>query len=178
MAGGDHDAARCAQFLDVVGNRGRRHVVVRQQHRNPRGGNDLGNGARGMARQEARVVADNDAALCFFVLEHVAGNRSRNAAHVMESDIVGNKAAPAVGTELDVGHSPSLVVSRSQGLANDERPSTNDLYTSFFSFFSSRCFTTLPTSWDWSSVVTSSASSVSPITRLLTPTRATNLPGA
>src|ERR1035437_129794 len=150
MAGGNHDTARSAELLDVVGNRGRGHVVVGQHHRNPCGGDDLGNGTSGVAGQEARVIANNDAALGIFVLEDVTGNRSGHAAHVVKSEIVGNKAAPAVGTEFDLGHSRrwSLVVSRSLGLPNDERPSTNDLHTSFFSFFSSRCFTTLPTSCD------------------------------
>src|ERR1035437_3200600 len=130
MAGGNHDTARSAELLDVVGNRGRGHVVVGQHHRNPCGGDDLGNGTSGVAGQEARVIANNDAALGIFVLEDVTGNRSGHAAHVVKGEIVGNKAAPAVGTEFDLGHSPSLVVSRwslvvRKGLltTSDQRPS-------------------------------------------------------
>src|SRR5947209_4220120 len=44
------------------------------------------------------------------------------------------------------------------GLAKDQRQTTNDdFHTSFFSFFSSRYFTTLPTSCAFSRVVTSNA---------------------
>src|ERR1700687_1158053 len=96
----DHDSARCAQLLDVVGNRWRGHVVVGQQHGNPCGGDDLGNGTGSVIGQEARVIADNDAASGVFVLENVAGNRPGNAAHVLKRKIVGNQAAPAVGSEF------------------------------------------------------------------------------
>src|SRR5208282_3075285 len=135
------------------------------------------------------------------VLEDVRCNGARNPPHVVESEIVGNEAAPAVGTEFDLGHRGrwSSVVGRSLYAVRrsqmqiprfvrddfkrtlrttDDQRLTTAFHTNFFSFFSSRYFTTLPTSCDWSSVVTSSASSVSTITRSLTPTRATNFPGA
>src|SRR5208283_3624221 len=39
-----------------------------------------------------------------FMLEDVAGDCARHAAHVVEGKVVGDKAAPAVGTEFDLGH--------------------------------------------------------------------------
>ena len=111
VARGDHDAARCAQLLDVVGNRGRGHVVVGQQHGNTCVSDPLSGGTSSAVRQETRVIADNHAASGIFVLEDVAGNRASHAAHVVESEIVGNEAAPTVGTEFDLGHE-WIVVSR------------------------------------------------------------------
>ena len=46
------------------------------------------------------------------MFENIASDCACHAAYVLECEIVGNKAAPAVGTEFDLGHSQSLVFSR------------------------------------------------------------------
>ena len=83
--------------------------------------------------------------------------------------ICSNSAPPPVPTSpLHTHHCVWLSATR-------RRPTT---YSSFVSFFSSRCFTILPTSCERSRVVISSASSVSTTTRSFTPTAATNFRGA
>src|SRR5260370_23387644 len=68
VARSDHDTARCAQLLDVVGNRGRRHVVVRQQHGKPRASDYFSDGTSGVVRQETRVIDHYNAARVVFDL--------------------------------------------------------------------------------------------------------------
>ena len=46
-----------------------------------------------------------------FVLEHVAGDCARHTAHIIEGKVVGDQAAPAVGSEFDVGHGASFAKS-------------------------------------------------------------------
>src|SRR6266851_4284171 len=67
---------------------------------------------------------------------------------------------------------------RHMRLAKNQEPTAYNRFshTSFFNFFSSKCFTTLPTSCEFSRVVTSNASSVSTTTMSFTPTTATNFP--
>ncbi len=109
VAGSDHDAAGRAEFLYVVRNGWSGHVVVGQQHGDAGVGEHLGNGAGSAVGGEARVVADDDAAAGVFILENVGGDGARDATHVVEGEIVGDEAAPAVGAEFDFRHG-SLVV--------------------------------------------------------------------
>ena len=62
--------------------------------------------------QETRVITNHntDAESGGLVLEHITRNRSSHAAHVIESKIVGDKAAPAVGAEFDFAHGSSSLV--------------------------------------------------------------------
>ena len=78
-------------------------------------GDYFGDGARDAVGEEARVVADNDSARGIFMFQNVAGDGSRNAANVVESEVVGDQAAPTVGAEFDcvMGQgSSSLLASR------------------------------------------------------------------
>src|SRR4029077_18996582 len=107
--------------LNVVGNRGSRHVVVGQQHGNACGGDDFGDGASDAVGQKTRVVANNNATSGVFVLEDIACDCAGNAAHVLESEVVGDKAAPTVGTEFDLCHGSSSLVAGRWSLATPLR---------------------------------------------------------
>ena len=61
VAGGDHHAAGRAQILHRVRQRRSRRVVVRQAYGNARGGEHFGDNLRRLLRDEARVVADDQA---------------------------------------------------------------------------------------------------------------------
>src|SRR5208337_1377719 len=125
----------------------RGHVVVGQQHGNARVGEDFSDDASGAVGQKARVVSNNNADTegGSFVLEDVDGDGSRHATYVVEGEVVGDQASPAVGTEFDLGHGlppiagrRSLVIGRSQfvirsrgpkaiarpTLSSDDRPTT------------------------------------------------------
>src|SRR5258706_14755556 len=104
VGGSNHAAARRAKFLDVVRNRGSRSVGVSEQHRNSCASKHLRNHPSGAIGSEARIVADDDAARVVFILEDVASDRARNAPDIIESKVVGNEAAPAVGAEFNLCH--------------------------------------------------------------------------
>ncbi len=98
----DHYPARRVEMFHAIGNRrGGQHVVA-DAHRNPGRCDRLRRCLRKRLRREARVIADQDALLRVFVLEHVAGNRSRRSPHVCESKVVGNNAAPPIRSKLDL----------------------------------------------------------------------------
>ena len=62
-------------------------------------GDDLGRALRG----EARVVAYDQTFAGVLVLVDVSCHRVADAANVVEGEVVGNDAAPSVGSELDLG---------------------------------------------------------------------------
>jgi len=103
-----------AELLDVIGNGGRRHIVIGQAHGDAGSGDHFGYDASHVFGEETRVIADDDAdgASVGFMLEDVAGYCSGNTAHVGEGEVVGDKTAPAVGSEFDLGHSWLLVAHR------------------------------------------------------------------
>ena len=70
----------------------------------PVGGNGFRGGARETLRAEARVVADQDAALGLFGAHHVARDGVGDLADIFEGEIVGDDAAPAVGAKFNVAH--------------------------------------------------------------------------
>src|SRR5690349_10152650 len=112
------------------------------------------------------------------MLQHVGSNSARNPPYVIKSKVVGDESAPAVGAKfygLVLGHW-SLVFGRWSLVGSLwllamrcwPGPTTTDqgpFHTRLFNFFSSRYFTTFPTSWACSRVVIRSASSVSTTTR-------------
>ena len=179
VAGGDHHAAGRAQVLHCIRQSRRRREVVGETHVNARAREHLGDDLRRSLRSEARIVAYDQAFAGVFVLVDVDRHGVAYAPHVVEGEIVGDDAAPTVGPKLDLcAHVDSLastVLTKIAQMASANRELPAASHTSRFIFFSSRYFTTLPTSCECSRVVISSASSVSTTTRLSTPTAATNL---
>ena len=57
--------------------------------------------SRSLPRGEARVVADDQALAGVLVLVNVVRHGVAHAAHVVEGEVVGDDAAPAVGAEFD-----------------------------------------------------------------------------
>ena len=70
----------------------------------PDGGNGFGRRARETFGAEARVVADQDAAAGLFRAHDVARDRVRHHAHVVEGEILGDHAAPAIRAEFNLAH--------------------------------------------------------------------------
>ena len=104
VTGSDHDAARRTEFLDVVRNGGSGCVVVGKKHRNAGASKHLCDHAGETVGSKARVIADDDASRCIFMLEDVSCDRACDPPYVVESEVVGNEAAPAVGAEFDFSH--------------------------------------------------------------------------
>src|SRR5581483_3323272 len=102
VAGSDGDAAGSADMLDRIRNRRSRNGVVRQANGNTGLRNHLREGLGKAARSKTGVVADDDPASWIFILENVRGDGARHPAHVFESEVVGDDAAPSVGSELDL----------------------------------------------------------------------------
>ena len=93
------------RFFTAYESAGVGRVVVRQAHRNAGAGEDFGDDLRRALRDEARVVADNQAFAGVFVLVNVVRHRIADAAYVVEGEVVGDDAAPTVGAKLDLcGH--------------------------------------------------------------------------
>jgi hypothetical protein len=101
VAGGDHHAAGRAQIFYRVGKGGRGCVVVGELDRNAGPGDDLRRSLGKAARAKARVIADDDPVLRVFILQHIGRDGPSHAADVLEGIVVGDHAAPAIGTELD-----------------------------------------------------------------------------
>ena len=179
MARRDHYPAGRAQVLHCIRQSRRRREVVRQAHVDARAREYLGDYLRRPLGSEARIVAHHQAFAGVFVLVNVDRHGVAYAPHVVEGEIVGDDAAPTVGSKLDLcAHLDSLastVLTKIARMASSNRELPAASHTSRFIFFSSRYFTTLPTSCECSRVVISSASTVSTTTRLSTPTAATNL---
>ena len=77
--------------------------VVGEADRDAGGGDNLGAGARKGLGAEAGVVADAEALGRVFFGVHVGGDGFGGGADIGKSEVVGDDAAPAVGTELDLG---------------------------------------------------------------------------
>ena len=101
VAGGDHHSARSALVFHRIGHGRGGRVIVGQLHRNACGGNHLRSHLRRALRGEARVIADDYSALRVLVFQYVGSDRARDPAHVVEREVVGDDAAPAVGSEFD-----------------------------------------------------------------------------
>ena len=102
VRGGDHDAAGGAALAHREAERRRGRDGVGQFDANARGRNDFGAGACKCLRAEARVVADADSLVRIFLRVNVGGDGLGGDAHVRESKVVGDDAAPSVGAEFDL----------------------------------------------------------------------------
>ncbi len=111
MAGGDHHSARGAEVLYRIGKRGGGSVIVGQKNVDAGSGQGLRNSFREIARLEARVIADNQTFAYVFMLMDVVGDGVADATHILEGVVVGDNAAPTVGSEFDLGHKEQLAIS-------------------------------------------------------------------
>src|SRR5205085_6797961 len=152
VAGSDHDAASRTKFFYVVRNGGRGCVVVSELDRDSGAGENLGCSARSAIGSVACVVSDEHSAIGILVFKNVSGNGACHATHVLECKVVGDEATPAVGAEFDFCHAV---------LGSRFSVTCGMVHVNFVNLFWSRCFTTFPTSCDFSSVMISRASSVS-----------------
>ena len=104
MAGSHHHSTCRALLFYRQRDGGRRRVVVRELYWDTCIRDDLCDQAGKSRRPEARVITNRYALTGVFVLEHVRSDRARHSAYVLKGVIIGDDAAPTVGTELDLGH--------------------------------------------------------------------------
>src|SRR4029077_142655 len=104
VAGGNHHSTCRALLFYGQRDGGRRRVVVRELYWDTCIRDDFCHQAGKSRRPEARVITDYYALTGVFVLEHVRSDRTRHSAYVLKGVIIGDDAAPTVGTELDLGH--------------------------------------------------------------------------
>src|SRR5262249_23768526 len=102
VRGGDHDAAGGAALADSEAQCRSRGDVVCERYVDSGGGDDLGARAREGFRSKAGVVADADAFCRIFLGVNVGGDCPCRGAHVGECEVVGDDAAPAIGSKLDL----------------------------------------------------------------------------
>src|SRR5256885_12989527 len=93
-------------MLDSERNAGSGNVVIGKRDRNFTTRDSLRHHFRRATRGKAGVVSDDNAfagfqAVCLGLLGE-RSHRSRDAANILEGEIVSDDAAPTVGTELDL----------------------------------------------------------------------------
>src|SRR5262249_35737892 len=106
VAGGNHDAASGAQIFYGVGERRCRRIVVGQLDWDSGARDDLRRRLSKPAGAETGVVAYDDSATRIFIFQDVRSNGASHAAHVLEGEIVGDNAAPTVGSKFNFVHHP------------------------------------------------------------------------
>ena len=108
MARGDLNSARGAAKFHEQGKRGRGRGFGGEPHGNAGSGHRFRGGARETFGAETRVIADQNAGARLFRTHGVTGDRVRHFAHVLEGEIFGDDASPAVGAKLYVAHGKSV----------------------------------------------------------------------
>src|SRR5690348_13950242 len=170
MAGSDHDGARRLVRHHSVAHRGCGRGAVAEHHRNSTRGHHLGCGGGELGGEKPRIVANNQAprglALPANILRHCCGHTP----HVGECKILADNSAPPVRSKFDFihGNSPRALDTSRAGTARhgNQSPSQDPAYNNLCRPCRSSSGTALPTFWESSREQTSSASSVSTMTRL------------
>ena len=104
MTGSDYHAAGCALLFHGERNRRCGRDITGQLDRNAACGNYFGCQTRCTLRGKPRVVADDDPSPAIFILQNVGSNGPGHATYIVEGEIVGDNAAPTVGSEFDFSH--------------------------------------------------------------------------
>ena len=113
----NHDAARSATPAHAVAQCRRRRYVVGQRNWNPARSHNFSACPRKSLRPEACVIADAKALRRIFLRVNIRGNCGRRRANIGKSKVVGDDAAPAVSSKLDLwmGHT-EIALSLSTGV--------------------------------------------------------------
>ena len=108
MAGGDDEAAGGVALADEKRNCGSGARLVGEPDGRAGGADDFGDGGSDAIGSEAVIVADQDALARVFAADDVASDGVGDDARVREGEILGDDAAPAVGSEANRSHGVSV----------------------------------------------------------------------
>ena len=112
MACCQHHAHGALQIVCAERDHGRAHKALRQVHLDPSVHKDLGGRLGEELTGEAAIMAQHDVRVIGIIPFHPGRDGHAHASHIVHSEIRCDDGAPAIGTELDLGHDRKLLKGR------------------------------------------------------------------